>query len=442
MKRIKTLVTDSTGITYESENQPFTKDYYYGWNCLDLDQAVESHKILGFGISMTDASCYMLNTLPPEQRHALLKDLFTQEGLDLSIARLNVGSSDYSTEVYCYNDTADDLEMKHFSIDRDREYLIPIIREVLDLRKDLYVFSSPWSPPGWMKTGGEICGGEMRAEYLEAFADYYVKYLQAYAEAGVPIQALTIQNEPETDQGGKMPQSRLHPDFERILAGKLLPEKLRAAGLDTKIWIHDHNYTGWKRVKYILSDPAVRENIDAVAWHPYSGVPEMMREIRAAYPELKADFQLTEKGPNLRVGSVESHILWWSRTISGALNNGCSSFVGWNCALDENGNPNLGPFDCAGLLEIHSRTQQITPSVQYHAFKHFSGIKRGALLLKGSFKPFVPNEIDCVVCRNPDGTHCAVLGNHAKNPQAIQLKHQDRYLRIMLRPESMVTVTF
>ena len=239
-----------------------------------------------------------------------------------------------------------------------------------------------------------------------------------------------------------MPQSRLHPDFERILAGTLLPEKLRAAGLDTKIWIHDHNYVGWKRVKYILSDPEVRKNIDAVAWHPYAGKPEMIREIRAAYPELKADFQLTEKGPNLRPASAESHILWWSRTISGALNNGCSSFVGWNCALDENGNPNLGPFDCAGLVEIHSRTKQVTPSVQYHAFKHFSGIKRGAVLLKGVRTPCVLNDIDCVVCRNPDGTHCAVLGNHAKSPQAFQLKYQNQYLRVMLRPEAMVTVTF
>lgn len=440
MKRIKTLVTDSTGITYGGENQPFTKDYYYGCSCIDLDQAEESHRILGFGISMTDAACYMINKLQAGERKALLKDLFTPEGLDLSIVRLNVGSSDYATEVYCYNDTVDDLEMKNFSIDRDREYLIPIVKEILEVQKELFLFSSPWSPPGWMKTGGEICGGEMRAEYLPAFADYYVKYLEAYAAAGINIHALTIQNEVEIDQGGRMPQSRLHPDFERELAGKLLPERLSKAGLNTKIWIHDHNYSGWKRVKYILSDPEVRKNIDAVAWHPYDGVPEMLQEVRKACPGI--DFQLTEKGPNLRKDSAESSILWWSRTISGALNNGSSSFVGWNCALDENGNPNLGPFDCAGLVEIHSRTLEITPSVQYHAFKHFSGIKRGAVLLKGVCGPYMPESIDCTVCRNPDGTHCAVLGNHAGTPQAFQLKYQGQYLRLMLRPQSMLTVTF
>ena len=442
MHRLKTLVSDRTGTTYVGENQPFSKDYYYGWPCLDLDGAVESHQMLGFGISMTDASCYMLNMLSPQQRSALFQELFSPDGLNLSVIRLCVGASDYATEVYCYNDSVDDVEMKNFSIDRDREYLIPIVRETLQLRPDMFVFSSPWSPPGWMKTGGEICGGEMRAEYLDAFANYYVKFLQAYADAGVVVDALTIQNEPETDQGGRMPQSRLHPDFERVLAGKLLPEYLKAAGLDTKIWIHDHNYTGWKRVKYILSDPDVQKNIDAVAWHPYDGDPEVMQEIRAAYPELKMDFHLTEKGPNLRENSAESHILWWSRTISGALNNGCSSFTGWNCALDENGNPNLGYFDCAGLVEINSQTRQITPSAQYHAFKHFSAIKRGAVLLKGEYTPCLPPELDCVVCRNPDGSHCAVVGNHAPTPKALQLKYNGKYLRLMLRPESMVTVVF
>lgn len=442
MKRIRTLVTDSTGTCYTGENQPFSSTYYYGWGCFDLDSAASSHEILGLGISMTDSACYLLSKLSPEKRKTLFQELFTAEGLDLSMIRLNVGASDYSTEIYSYNDTPEDVEMKNFSIDRDKEYLIPIIREIAELRKDLYIFSSPWSPPGWMKTGGEMCGGEMRAEYLEAFALYYVKYLLAYKEAGIPIHALTIQNEVETDQGGTMPQSRLHADFERVLAGSLLPEKLRKASLDTKIWIHDHNYSGWKRVKYILSDPLVQKNIDSVAWHPYTGKPEMMQEIRKEYPDLKIDFHLTEKGPNLRQDSAESHILWWIRTICGALNNGCSSFTGWNCALDENGNPNLGPFDCAGLVEIHSRTQEITPSVQYHAFRHFAFIRRGAVLLKGEWKGFMPENMDCLVCRNPDSTHCAVIANHGETPQALQLKYQGKYLRVMLRPESVVTVCF
>ena len=279
-------------------------------------------------------------------------------------------------------------------------------------------------------------------DYLPAFADYYVKYLQEYAKEGINIDALTIQNEVETDQNGKMPQSRLHPDFERILAGTLLPERLHAAGLKTKIWIHDHNYSGWKRVNYILSDPKVRENIDAVAWHPYTGRPEMMQAVRAAYPELKIDFQLTEKGPNLYPDSPESNIIWWADTISSAFNNGCSSIVGWNCALDENGNPNLGPFSCAGLVEIHSRTLEITPGVQYHAFKHFAGIKRGAVLLKGDISPYTPENISCTVCRNPDGTHYAVVSNQAAGAQGFQLKYQGQYLRLMLRPESIVTVIF
>jgi len=438
---LKVLRSDDRGFAYEAENQSASGEFYYDSPCFDLDRAKEKHAILGFGASMTDASCYLIHKLPAEKRTALLKDLFAPDKLALSIIRLNVGASDYATKAYNYDDVPEDTDLKHFSIAHDEKWIIPCVQEALKVDPGLFLFSSPWSPPGWMKTTNSMCGGYMREKYLPVFADYLVKYLQEYRKRGIAIQALTMQNEADAEQLGTMPQSLLHPDFEMELLGHLLPPRLATAGLDTQLWLYDHNYSGFLRVLYMLSDPEVRKHTGAVAFHPYKGKPEMMRVVREQYPDLP--FQLTEKGPNLRKDSPESTILWWHQTISRALNNGCSSFVGWNYALDENGTPELGPFDCAGLVEIHSRTQEITPSAQYHAFRHYAPfIRRGARVLEVPQNFPAANEIDVLFVRNPDGSLIVVAGNTGefRKPGNIQLKYQGKFLKVQLPKRSLTTL--
>ena len=178
MERLIMLRSDEERFACEMENQPFSPNIYYDSPCVDVDQAKVSHKILGFGAAFTDAACYMFQKLPAEKRKALFQDLFSPDGLNLNIGRLNIGASDYSTKVYSYHDE-EDPELKSFSIDYDRQWIIPMVKEAKTVRPDLYLFSSPWSPPGWMKTGKSMCGGYMRAKYLPVFADYMVKYLQA-----------------------------------------------------------------------------------------------------------------------------------------------------------------------------------------------------------------------------------------------------------------------
>ena len=333
------------------------------------------------------------------------------------------------------------LSLKHFSIAHDEKWIIPCVQESCRINPDIFIFASPWSPPGWMKTSNSMCGGYMRAKYLPVFADYLVKYVQEYRKHGIAVQALTMQNEADLDQNGTMPQSRLHLDFEMELVGHLLPERLAAAGLKTQLWLYDYNYAGWRRVLYMLSDPEVRKNADAVAFHPYSGRPEMIKTIREQYPDVV--FHMTEKGPNLRKTSPESSILWWHRTISGALNNGCSSFCGWNFALDENGTPSLGNFDCAGLVGIHSRTQEITPSIQYHAFRHYAPfVKRGAKILHAPLNIPTAEGIDCIMFRNPDRSIVIVAGNagDSHKPASIQIKLHDEYLKLRLPRQSVTTL--
>ena len=441
MDMLKLIRSDRSGKLIEVENQPFSREFYSSLPVIDLDQAKDAQTIQGFGIAFTDASCSLLAKLPPEKRRELLQELFLPGKLNLSMGRLNIGSSDYSTGIYSYNDTADDVEMKNFSIARDLEYLIPILLETQQYRPDIFFFASPWSPPAWMKAPATLCGGYMREKYLPAFANYITRYLTSYRQAGINIRAVSMQNEADTTQNSTMPQSLLHPDMEMELIGRLLPPRLRANALDTKLWLYDHNYSGWHRVLYMLSDPEVAKYTDAVAWHPYDGKPEMIRAVKAAHPEI--DFQLTEKGPNLRTDSPESNVCWWGEVISGALNNFCRSFSGWNLALDEYGKPNLGSFDCAGLVEINSQTGEISYSAQYYAFKHFAPYLRSGAVILDAPANFPPASGISIVCaRNTGNSHVAILTNSDQKNGIIQLKYRNSWLRMVLPPGSISTVTF
>ena len=183
----------------------FPSELMNGAAQVKLTGKILNENYLGLGVAITGSSCYLLNQMDKESRRALLEHVYGKEGANLSVGRLTIASSDYSAELYSYDDVPNDIELKHFSIDRDREYVIPMIKEILEVRPDLYIYASPWSPPAWMKTGGSLCGGFMREEYLECYADYIIKYLEEYEKFGIHISALTPQNEPETLQKNQMP---------------------------------------------------------------------------------------------------------------------------------------------------------------------------------------------------------------------------------------------
>ena len=172
----------------------------------------------GLGVAITGSSCYNLSKMSAGERRSFLEQIYGKSGLRLSVGRLSIGSSDYSAELYSYDDVKDDYDLQHFSIARDEEYIIPMIQEILAVNPDLRLFASPWSPPGWMKTGGSTCGGYMREEYVDCYARYVTKFILAYREHGIRIFAVTPQNEAETQQAGRMPACIWHPDIESKFA--------------------------------------------------------------------------------------------------------------------------------------------------------------------------------------------------------------------------------
>ena len=380
--------------------------------CVDLDAAKPSHPYTGLGGSLGESSCRVLARLDAARRRAVLEMLFTRAGANLSMLRLHVGSSDYSASIYSYDEVPGDVEMKHFSIDHDRKEIIPMVREALEVRPDMFVFSSPWSPPGWMKTNGGPFGGWMRSEYLEAFCDYYVAYLKAYRDAGIKIRALTIQNEPECGRPGST-TCLWHPEQEARVAGYLLPPRLKAAGLDVGIWLWDHNYDGFRRVLDQLKDPKVLGAIDAVAWHPYCGDAAMLDRVRRVHPTLR--FEQTEMGPALDdCGGEPRTAIWWARKVFDAFNHGCSSFCNWCLVLDPQGGPNAAEgLSCAGFLAVDPADGRAEPSPQYRLFRHIGPfVAKGASVLATSFttEGYYPHAKDlmAVAFRNPDGSDVVV----------------------------------
>lgn len=402
---------------------------------VEVKSADQQQEILGFGAAFTDASCYLFSRLSSEERASLFAELFSPDGLALSVCRTMVGQSDYGRECYSYDDTPDDRDLEHFSIAYDTAYIIPMIREALAVNPDLFLFSSPWSPPGWMKTSGTMRGGWMRAEFLEIYARYYLRYLEEYAKAGVPIHALTTQNEPETDQDGKMPACLWHPDFERAFVRDYLSPLLRQHGLDVKIWLNDHNYNHWIRAKYLLDDPQVRAVADGVAFHGYGGEPEMMTRLLEAHPGTRLHW--TEGGPGA-ARNYATEWCYWGKRITDAMRNGCRSFTGWNLALDEKGTPNIGPFGCRGLVTIDSRSGEITRSGQYYAFAHISPfLQRGAVRLGSTGE----GDVMHLAFRNPDGRLVLLL----TNPGAactVQVVWGQGTLPLELPADSMTTLAW
>lgn len=428
---IKFTVLQTTGnhTLKAIKTTPFTPHYVPALNVLDLDAAKPSHKYQGVGICMPDASCWIISQLNKDTKDALLKDAFSKEGLNFSRIRLNCGSSDYATALYNYNDTKNDVNMKHFSIARDKQYMIPLIKEILQMRPDMFLFSSIWSAPGWMKDSGLMCGGKLLDKYMPAFANYWAAYLKAYKEKGININAITVQNEPLTDQGGANPATLVSTEQEIQLAGKLLPEAFQKAGVNTKIWIYDHNYEQYERVLQELADENVRKNIDAVAWHPYSGKPMNMKKVREAYPNIP--FHLTERGMNYKDIATQNE-KWCADLVFNALNNGCSSYCAWCLALDEDGQPVTGKFYCRGLYEVNleNNTFKSTPlCTLFHQFSPYVEKNADIMDIEQPDK-----NLTTITFRNPNGQYVIIVAcdNMGTNRQRLQIKYKGQYLAYAL----------
>lgn len=403
----------------------------------------------GFGVALTGSSCYNLSLMEKSERAALFQSIYGKDGIGLSVARLTIGASDYSAEIYSYDDVTDDTALKHFSIAKDMKYIVPIVKEIIDINPDIKFFASPWSPPAWMKTEGSMGGGFMRRKYIECYADYFVKYIEAYKEQGITVSAVTPQNEAETTQQGKMTACMWHPELEAEFA-IILKEKFVKKGIETKIWFYDHNFNGIGRVMWCLQEyPELVSALDGIAFHYYGGGVEQTRVLKEKYPKLKLHF--TEGGPRLYDNYATDYCKWTLMMIK-ALSSGYSSFTGWNLMLDETGGPNVGPFFCGGLVTRNSQSGELSYSGQYKAFAHLAPyITENSEIFPLDINDqwdemFIYNgkrefTVEGLLIKNND-KETLVFVNPKDSKAQIQYEKEGKWYYIELLPKTVATVIF
>jgi glucosylceramidase len=401
---------------------------------IKIDPSKKFQKILGFGGAFTDATCYTINQMPAEARQKLVQELFSVDQLNLNVCRTCIGSSDYSTKVYSYDDGEIDPDLKRFSIAIDKDYILPVLRQALGANPELFLFATPWSPPGWMKASKSMLGGNMRKEYMHSYAEYFAKYLRAYKAEGVPISAVTVQNEVDTDQDGRMPACSWPQETEAEFASQHLGPTLKKEDLKTQIWIIDHNYNLWGRAICELEVPDVHKYVSGIAWHGYLGNANSMSRVHDAFPDVSQYW--TEGGPDYTAKDYATDWTRWSQNFTEIFRNWSRSVTAWNIALDEAGKPNLGPFPCGGIVTVNSKTHEITRSGQYYALAQFSKfVKRDAVRIDSQGEL---EKITHVAFQNPDGRYVLIVSNSGDGKK-VQIKLDEKSIDCQLEPNSVTT---
>lgn len=411
-----------------------------------LNPSDTKQEILGFGAAMTDSACYVLSRLTQGERDAVLHDIFDPSEMAMNVCRTAIGASDYARTLYSFDESDEpDPELKKFSIDHDKEYILPVLRECRKHNPELFLFSSPWSPPGWMKPDKTMLGGTMRQSSFDPYARYFVKFLEGYKAEGVEINAVTVQNETDAEQGGRMPACTWAQELEMEFAWKYLAPAIKNAGLNARIWLLDHNYSLWGRAMDELSDARVYDAVDGIAWHGYVGEPTAMTRVHDAFPAKNAYW--TEGGPDITQPDYQTDFTQWAETFNGILNNWARSITAWNLALDEHGKPNIGPFSCGGTITIQNGTvasadHKVTKNGQYWAFAHFSRhVKRGAKVFATNGVVADAKGATVTHCGfiHPDGRHAVVLANRGGERQ-VQLVMGDQAIDLTLPADSVQTL--
>jgi glucosylceramidase len=395
-----------------------------GDEAVAIDSSKHFQRMHGFGAAMTDASALLLSKLSEDKRKALMAELFGRGngGLGLSFTRLTVGASDFSTSDYSYDDTpanAPDPQLRYFSIDPAKKYVLPRVREALAINPELKVMISPWSAPAWMKTTRSLIKGQLVPQYYPAFAAYLARTVQEFGREGVPVSMLTIQNEPDFEPGD-YPGMRVNSPDRAVIIGNYVGPELRRRGLKTQILDYDHNWDNPEMPLTVLGDANARQYVSGVAWHCYEGDVPAQSPVHDAYPD--KDAWLTECSGG-EWSPKYAEVLGWmtDKLIIGASNNWSRGTLLWNLALDPAHGPHTGGCsDCRGVVTIDPATGSVSRNVEYYILGHASrfvlpGAYRIAALKRG-------DEIEAAAFLNRDGSRVAILHRKSgEGPVAIAI---------------------
>ncbi|MFL6119337.1 ricin-type beta-trefoil lectin domain protein [Actinophytocola sp.] len=392
--------------------------------------------MVGFGASFTDAAAW--NVFNSPRRDEIMNALFNpSSGVGLSWLRQPIGATDFARGFYTYDDGAADPSLSRFSVAHDNSYVLPLVRQARALNPKLSIMATPWSAPAWMKTSNSLIGGSLNDSQVGVYADYLVKFAQAYGAAGAPIDYLSVQNEPNFSPPG-YPGMPMTATQQSTIINNLAP-KLRSAGLPAKLLGYDHN---WDDTSYAQQvNNSAGSNVVGSAWHCYGGSPTGQSTVHNAQPGKEIFFtecsgtssgddaatfrdSLRWQGINLAIGTTRN----WARTVTT-----------WNMALDANHGPVIGSCgNCTGVVTVNG--SGVTYNAEYYVLGHLSKfVQPGAVRIDST--GYGDGGIQNVAFRNPDGTIVLVAVNSG-GTQNFQVSYGGQSFGYQLPGGAMATFTW
>ncbi len=403
--------------------------------------------LVGIGAALTDASAETFYKLDEDQQKLFMEAYYSKEnGIGYSLARTIIHSCDFSSGSYTYIEEGDG-ELKTFNIDHDRKYRLPFTKlAIAAAGGKLTTYASPWSPPAFMKTNGNMLqGGKLKPEYAQAWANYYGKFIKAYESEGIPIWGLSIQNEPMATQ--RWESCIYTAEEERDFLKNFLGPTLEREGLgDKKIIVWDHNRDLlFERANVILSDPEANKYVWGTGFHWYEdwkdGVPmfKNVAQVNDAFPDKKLIFT---EGCNERfdMERIEDPKLpeRYGRSMINDFNNGTVAWTDWNILLDENGGPNhVGNF-CFAPIHGNTKTGKLIFTNSYYYIGHFSKfIRPGAKRLSTGT---TSNQLSATSFMNDDGSIAIVAMNEGDKPLDYFLTVDGKTAKLSMPEHSIQTI--
>jgi glucosylceramidase len=404
---------------------------------ISVEPRVKYQEIVGFGGAFTDSGGYVLQKMPAAKQEEILRAYFDPDkGLGYTLCRTHINSCDFSTENYAYDEAPGDLDLKQFSIERDRKNLIPMIKRAQEISHNGFkIFASPWSPPAWMKTNNDMNnGGSLKPDCRDVWARYFVRYIQEYAREQIPIWGVTVQNEPAATQ--TWDSCIYSGEEERDFVRDYLGPAFAKAGVDAKILVWDHNRDiMYERAKEVLDDPAAAKYVWGVAFHWYGpDAFDNVQSVHDAWPDKHV--MLTEGcqegGPHINEWAVGER---YGRAMIEDLNHWSVGWTDWNMLLDQHGGPNHVGNLCSAPIIADTDTGEVHFQPSYYYIGQFAKfIRPGAVRV---LTACTSDSLETTAFVNTDGSTVVVVMNRTELPVRFKVKI-DAQVATMDAPERSI----
>ena len=405
---------------------------------INLYPEIEYQEIHGFGGAFTEATATTFYKLSPKNRNKIIKMYFSKDkGIAYNIGRVHINSCDFSLGNYTCVDENDET-LESFQINRDKASMIPMIKQA-NKYGDIWMFASPWSPPAYMKTTNKMNeGGKLKTEYYELWSQYYIKFINAYQENGVKIQAVTVQNEPNATQ--KWDSCVYTAEEERNFVKNYLGKKLNEIGVELYFWDHNKERI-MERANVMLESDQSAKYVSGIAFHWYSGdYFEELSLFHRTYPNKKLMF--SEGCYEYSHGQMDTVKIGekYAYDMIGNFNNYCNAFCDWNLLLDQQGGPNHVGNYCDAPIMADTKMDEIFVHDSYYYIGHFSKyVQKGARRI-GSSK--WSKAVETVSFKNPDGSIVSVVLNRSETDEKFAFRLYGKMIECKAEAHSIATYIF